>query len=46
MVRGVPSARVGIIVQAVKSIPRPITSAGLTPLALRTAGTACLKTSM
>ena len=36
---GVPSAVTGSIVQAVKSMPRPMTSAGSTPLSRRTAGT-------
>ena len=36
---GVPSAVAGSIVQAVKSMPRPMTSAGSTPLSRRTAGT-------
>ncbi len=37
---GVPSASVGSIVQAVKSIPIPITSAGSTPVSASSAGTA------
>ena len=39
--RGVPSALVGSIVQAVKSMPTPTTSAGSTPAAASAAGTAC-----
>ncbi len=38
---GVPSARVGRIVHAVKSIPRPMTSAGSMPASARADGTAC-----
>ena len=37
---GVPSAVVGSIVQAVKSMPTPTTSAGSTPDSARAAGTA------
>ena len=36
---GVPSASVGSIVQAVKSMPTPITSAGSTPVSASSAGT-------
>ena len=45
-VDGVPSASVGNMVHAVKSIPIPITSAGSTPLSRSTAGMAVLKTSI
>ena len=41
---GVPSAVTGSIVQAVKSMPRPMTSAGSTPLSRRTAGTVAWNT--
>jgi hypothetical protein len=41
---GVPSAVVGSMVQAVKSTPRPITSAASTPDSRRTAGTVRWKT--
>ncbi len=40
---GVPSALVGSIVQAVKSMPTPMTSAASTPAAAMAAGTASLK---
>jgi hypothetical protein len=38
----VPSAFVGSMVQAVKSIPIPMTSEGSTSLCFSTAGTPCL----
>ena len=43
---GVPSARVATIVQAVKSVPIPMTSAASTPDARTASGTATCSTAM
>src|SRR5204863_332169 len=42
---GVPSASVGKGLEAVKSMPMPITRSGSTPAASTASGTACLSTS-